>query len=132
MNKKSILISATSLAGLAVVFGAFGAHALKDLLTQTGRLDTFETGVRYQMYHALALFIVGSLFEGQKNRRLSIVAWLFLMGIFLFSGSLYVLSILSIRSAAYLTPIGGLLMVGGWILLLVHLCKTFPSTDVKE
>lgn len=130
MNKKTILISATVFAGFAITFGAFGAHALKDLLIQNGRFDTFETAVRYQVYHAFALFIVGLLFEGQ-NSRLSMVAWLFLIGTFLFSGSLFGLCFLSIKWIVYLTPIGGLLMIGGWLLLLIHLWKTLPNGGGK-
>ena len=131
MNRKSILISATVLGGLAVSFGAFGAHALKEFLIQNGRLETFETAIRYQVYHAFALFIVGLLMDG-KPGRLTLVGWLFFLGTLLFSGSLFMLSILSVKWVVYVTPIGGLLLIGGWGLLLVHLWKTLPNKQFRN
>ena len=100
------------LALLAVAFGAFGAHALKEIVTPE-RLQTFETGVRYQMYHALALLIMSVL--PLKHFR---SAWFLLIGTIIFSGSLYLLVLLDIGIFGAITPIGGVLQIIGWIILL--------------
>lgn len=100
------------LALLAVAFGAFGAHALKDMVTPE-RLQTFETAVRYQMYHALALLIMSVL--PLKNYR---PAWLILLGTIIFSGSLYLLVLLNIGIFGAITPIGGILQITGWAMLI--------------
>ena len=123
MSKKSILISGTLLAGLGVALGAVGAHALQDILIQNGRSNTFETAVRYQLYHAFGLLVVGLLINLQNQNRLGWVAFMFLMGSTLFSGSLYLLSLTSLQWVVYVTPVGGMLMIGGWILLLLHFLK---------
>ncbi len=100
------------LALLAVAFGAFGAHALKDIVTPE-RLQTFETGVRYQMYHALALLIISVL--PLKHFR---SAWFLLIGTIIFSGSLYLLVLTNVGIFGAITPIGGVLQIIGWALLL--------------
>jgi uncharacterized membrane protein YgdD (TMEM256/DUF423 family) len=100
------------LALLAVAFGAFGAHALKEIITPE-RLQTFETGVRYQMYHALALLVMSVL--PLKNYR---AAWLLLIGTIIFSGSLYLLVLTGIGIFGAITPIGGVLQIIGWALLI--------------
>jgi uncharacterized membrane protein YgdD (TMEM256/DUF423 family) len=100
------------LALLAVAFGAFGAHALKEIVTPE-RLQTFETGVRYQMYHALALLIMSAL--PLKNYR---AAWFLLIGTVIFSGSLYILVLSDVGIFGAITPIGGVLQIIGWGLLL--------------
>ena len=110
--KVSILIA--SVFGLiSVVLGAFGAHALKRVL-DPDRLASWETGVRYQMFHALALLAVGLLLA--KDWPLKPTLWLFTLGTVLFSGSIYLLA-LRIGPGAWLgpvTPIGGLLLIAGW------------------
>jgi uncharacterized membrane protein YgdD (TMEM256/DUF423 family) len=100
------------LALLAVAFGAFGAHALRDIVTPE-RLQTFETGVRYQMYHALALLVMSLL--PLKHYR---AAWFILIGTIIFSGSLYVLVLSNIGVFGAITPIGGVLQLVGWALLI--------------
>jgi uncharacterized membrane protein YgdD (TMEM256/DUF423 family) len=100
------------LALLAVAFGAFGAHALKEIVTPE-RLQTFETGVRYQMYHALALLVMSAL--PLKNYR---AAWFLLIGTIIFSGSLYLLVLTGIGIFGAITPIGGVLQLIGWALLI--------------
>jgi uncharacterized membrane protein YgdD (TMEM256/DUF423 family) len=100
------------LALLAVAFGAFGAHALKEIVTPE-RLQTFETGVRYQMYHALALLMMSVL--PLKNYR---AAWFLLIGTIIFSGSLYILILSDIGIFGAITPIGGVLQIIGWVLLI--------------
>ena len=100
------------LAGLGVIIGAFGAHGLRHLLTPD-KLAVFETGVRYHMYHALALLIVGL----QARPRSNLAAGLFVAGIVLFSGSLYAYSITAIPAFAMVTPLGGLCFIAGWGML---------------
>ncbi|MGL4609750.1 MAG: DUF423 domain-containing protein [Trueperaceae bacterium] len=100
------------LALLAVAFGAFGAHALKDMITPE-RLQTFETGVRYQMYHALALLLMSVL--PLKHYQ---AAWFILIGTLIFSGSLYLLVLLNIGIFGAITPIGGALQIIGWVWLI--------------
>jgi uncharacterized membrane protein YgdD (TMEM256/DUF423 family) len=120
MNKRFTLLTGTILAGLAVALGAFGSHALKFMLTQNGRTDTFETAVRYQMYHALALLLVGVLMKSETEKNASIAGGLFLTGTILFSGSLYLLCLYPLPGVVYLTPMGGVLFMAGWIFLLLH------------
>ena len=113
--ERLFFLLATIMGGLAVVLGAFGAHTLK------GRIDpelliTFEIGVRYQMYHALALLAVAKTrLAGARLQTAS--GWLFVSGIALFSGSLYVLTLTGERWLGAITPLGGLAFIGGWLCL---------------
>ena len=113
--EKLFFLLATIMGGLAVVLGAFGAHGLK------GRIDpellvTFEIGVRYQMYHALALLAVAK--TRLAGARLQIASgWMFVSGIALFSGSLYVLTLTGERWLGAITPLGGLALIVGWVCL---------------
>ena len=104
------------LAGLGVAAGAFGAHALKDILDPP-MLQVFETATRYVMYHAFGLCIVSWAIDRYPEQRLEKSGWLFLIGILLFSGSLYVVSLAGIRWVGAVTPIGGLAFMIGWLLL---------------
>jgi uncharacterized membrane protein YgdD (TMEM256/DUF423 family) len=124
MNKKQILIVGSILAGLGVALGAVGAHALKEILMANGRTETFETAVRYQVYHGLALLFVGMLSAKNGRPMLKWVANLFLTGTVFFSGSLFALSLTSIKWVVFVTPVGGVLMIAGWGLLLFHFIKT--------
>lgn len=104
---------------LGVAFGAFGAHALRARLSADA-LAVFETGVRYQMYHAFALLIVALAIGHAGGARLLVIAgWLFTGGIMLFSGSLYALTLLGVPTLGAITPIGGLLFLAGWACLVV-------------
>ena len=103
--------------GLAVAFGAFGAHALKDRLT-TDASSTFETAVRYQMYHALALLALTVAISRWPGSKLPNAAgWLFVAGIVLFSGSLYLLSLIGARWLGAIAPLGGVAFIAGWLCL---------------
>ena len=103
--------------GLAVAFGAFGAHALKAHLTPD-LLATFETGVRYQMYHALALLGVAvALTQWPTSSWPNLAGWLFVIGMLLFSGSLYLLCLTQKRWWGAVTPFGGLAFIAGWLCL---------------
>ena len=126
---QKILLSIAALSGaFAVILGAFGAHALKEKLSPE-QLQTFETGVRYQMYHTFALIAVALLLEKYNNSLLNYSGYLFITGIILFSGSLYLLAtkiLLGIENWIWLgavTPIGGLCFIFGWILLLINFLK---------
>lgn len=104
------------LAGLAVVLGAFGAHTLEGRVT-ADRLSVFETGVRYQMYHALALFAVAWSWSQWPVWQVTWAGYLFLAGILIFSGSLYLLVLTDTPWLGAITPFGGLSFISGWILL---------------
>ena len=102
---------------LAVGLGAFAAHGLKARLPED-LLAIFQTGVQYQMYHALALFGVGLLcLHYQESALLKASGWAFLAGIIIFSGSLYILSLSGVRWLGAITPIGGVAFLTGWLLL---------------
>jgi uncharacterized membrane protein YgdD (TMEM256/DUF423 family) len=103
---------------LDVALGAFGAHALKDALSPEMKA-VYETGVRYQAYHALALFVVAWLSVQFPGRLVSPAGWCFVAGIVLFSGSLYALSLSGVKILGAITPIGGVLFMIGWILVLL-------------
>jgi len=124
--KKNILIAGGILGCLAVILGAFGAHGLKNILT-VDQISSFETGVRYQMYHAILLLFVGSsVFISAKAKKLFFV--FVLWGIILFSGSIYVLATndvtpFNFEVIGFITPIGGALLIIGWLILIVNFVK---------
>lgn len=101
---------------LAVGAGAFGAHALRARLP-ADLLAVFETGARYQMYHALALLAVSWAAARWPGTAVVAAGWLFVAGILLFSGSLYLLSLTGVRWLGAITPLGGVAFLGGWLLL---------------
>lgn len=105
-----------ALAALAVMAGAFGAHALKDRLAPD-MLSVWETGARYHMYHALALLAVAYAGERWPSRLAQTAGWLMVSGILLFSGSLYAMALTDVRLLGAVTPFGGLCLIGGWICL---------------
>ncbi|GGG41305.1 DUF423 domain-containing protein [Bizionia arctica] len=120
MIQQHIIITGAIFGMLSVIFGAFGAHALKKILS-TDQLHSFETGVKYQMYHAILLVALGFNAESIS----SAIYWCFTIGIVLFSFSIYGLVISDakgkkLRFLGPITPIGGLLLVIGWLLLLIH------------
>jgi len=117
MNQKITLLAGAILGALGVALGAFGAHALKNVLTQNGRLETYELAVRYQFYHALALLLVGILMEKFTQPGMQWSSSLILSGVFLFSGSLYLFALTNSKGFAMVTPIGGLFLLSGWIML---------------
>jgi uncharacterized membrane protein YgdD (TMEM256/DUF423 family) len=125
MSTRLILQLAALLGGLAVAIGAFGAHGLRPMLEASGRFDTFETAVRYQFYHTLALLVVGVLAVARPELRgpIGITAALWLGGMLLFSGSLYLLCFTGITKLGAVAPIGGLLLIGGWVRLLLLVSK---------
>ncbi|GCC51520.1 DUF423 domain-containing protein [Chryseotalea sanaruensis] len=119
MTSKHILIVAAASGMLCVALGAFGAHALKETLSEYGRVDTFELAVRYQFFHTLALLFLGL----DTDRKHSLSASLFISGILLFSGSLYFLALTNSTTLVLVTPVGGTLLIAGWASLLWHFIK---------
>ena len=116
MNK-TIFLTGIFLGALAIILGAFGAHGLEEKL-DADAIQTFETGVKYQMYHALALMLVAILISRFPNSILLTVAgYAFVAGIFIFSGSLYALTLTGIKWLGAITPIGGLAFIIGWLCL---------------
>ena len=122
MDKK-IISTGAILGMIAIILGAFGAHALKKVLT-IEELSTFETGVKYQMYHALFLLFIGVM-TGLSQKAKKIIYNLVVLGIIFFSGSIYLLATNSLTSfdfkiIGFVTPIGGLLLISAWGTLLLN------------
>lgn len=128
MHKGFLLIS-TILAALSVILGAFGAHGLKKIVSEE-IIPTFETAVRYQFYHVFALLAVAILYEKFSSKYLVYAGNSFLLGILLFSGSLYLITLLKatntvgLKGIGIITPIGGLFFVAGWILLAIGIMQS--------
>ncbi len=127
MNKNFIAVGSL-LAALAVTLGAFAAHGLKQLVPADS-VQTFQTGVQYQMVHALALVFTGVLHEKFSKKLIRIAGSLFIAGIILFSGSLYLLVIIKatdtvgLNKFGLITPAGGLFFIGGWLCLFFSVWK---------
>ena len=125
---KTYLILGTFLSGLAVALGAFGAHGLKKLVGPE-TVATYQTGVQYQMWHALALIVVAMLYERWHSSLFGYSAISFITGIILFSGSLYLIASMKAMNkvtptaVGILTPIGGLFFILGWVLLLIAIVR---------
>ncbi|MDQ4139281.1 MAG: DUF423 domain-containing protein [Bacteroidota bacterium] len=105
------------------MIGAFGAHSLRSTLEAAQRLETFETAVRYQMYHTLAIFLIGLLQIHFPVKQLRTASLLLLLGILVFSGSLYVLCLSGITVLGAITPFGGILFIAGWLYLFLAITK---------
>jgi uncharacterized membrane protein YgdD (TMEM256/DUF423 family) len=122
------ITSGALIGAMEVVLGAFGAHALRSLLTLE-QLQTFETGVRYQFYHCFALIICGLLYAHAPLRQIKLAATFFLIGIVLFSGSLYAITLLKLNGqvglggVGILTPIGGVFFILGWLFVFAGVIK---------
>lgn len=114
MNARILMGLAGLLGALAVVLGAFGAHALRARLSPD-LLAIWRTGVEYHFYHVFALIAVAVLASSRPSAWLSAAGWLFLAGIVVFSGSLYALTLSGVRVLGAITPIGGLAFIAGWI-----------------
>ncbi|HYE54800.1 MAG TPA: DUF423 domain-containing protein [Chitinophagaceae bacterium] len=125
---KLFLVVGSVLGALSVVLGAFGAHTLKKVLPADS-LATFETGVRYQFYHTFALIAVGLLLQRAQLQWLNWAGYSFMIGILLFSGSLYLLAFLNtpemvgMRKIGIITPFGGLFFIAGWVCMLIGIIK---------
>jgi uncharacterized membrane protein YgdD (TMEM256/DUF423 family) len=124
MNMQRTFLTTAAVAGfLAVALGAFGAHGLKSHLSEQD-LAVYRTAVDYHFWHALALGWLGLLMERLPDRRLNLAGWLFVAGLVIFCGSLYLLSISGMRWLGILTPFGGLAFMGGWLLTVLALMRS--------
>ncbi|MGK2862036.1 MAG: DUF423 domain-containing protein [Chitinophagaceae bacterium] len=127
MHKLFLAIGAL-LAGISVALGAFGAHGLKKIVAAE-TVNTFQTGVQYQMYHAFALMVLAIVFEKFPSRLMNWSGLAFCTGILLFSGSLYLLTIfkatgkVGMEGIGLITPFGGLFLIAGWLLLFAGVLK---------
>lgn len=120
--KKNLTI--TSVLGvITIVLGAFGTHALSKTLTIEG-MSSFETAVRYQMYHIIVLLFVNT-YQGFTTKQKNSISWLFFIGILFFSGSIYTIQLVGIsaKSIWFITPLGGLFLMLGWLLMAVNFAK---------
>ena len=126
---RPFLIAASVFGALGVAIGAFGAHGLEKLTTDSKILHGFQTGTQYQVYHALALLAVAILYEKFPLKAMKWAGYSFIAGIILFSGSLYLLAFLKIQEssavkfAGPVTPLGGICFIAGWFLLLVAVLR---------
>lgn len=116
------------LGALAVALGAFGAHALKQRVSEAA-VNIFETGVRYQFYHVIALLLVAVIYKDFGNRWTTVSGWFFIVGILLFSGSLYLLTFIKAAEKTQynwvgaITPLGGVAFIAGWVCVLIGVMK---------
>lgn len=120
MNKNLIITAV--IGALTIILGAFGAHALEDSLS-VNELKSFETGVRYQMFHVLALLFVNT-YKGFNSKTKNIISLLFFTGILFFSGSIYAITLgVNAKNIWFITPIGGLLFIIGWLKIALSFNK---------
>jgi uncharacterized membrane protein YgdD (TMEM256/DUF423 family) len=119
MNARIWITFGAALGGLAVALGAFGAHGLEDYLAANNQRGNFETAVRYQMYHALALMLIGVLAERRPAKALNVAGACFFAGSLFFCGALYGIALIPMPRLGMVAPIGGALFIAGWVLLLV-------------
>lgn len=128
--ERKILSVASVIGMVAIILGAFGAHALKKVLS-VEQLNTFETGVKYQMYHALFLLFIGTT-SVLADKAKKVILYLVVIGILFFSGSIYLLATndltsFDFRVIGFITPIGGLLLISAWSLLFVGVYKKIKN-----
>jgi uncharacterized membrane protein YgdD (TMEM256/DUF423 family) len=122
MNPSTWFATGAALALLAVILGAFGAHGLKTRV-DPDLLAIFETGVRYHMYHALGLLAVGLAAGRWSSVWIGVAGWLFLAGVAIFSGSLYLMALTGLRWLGAVTPVGGVALILGWVALLLGVLR---------
>lgn len=129
-NMKPFAIIGSILALLGVAIGAFGAHGLEDKISED-MLANYQTGAQYQMYHALGLLLIGLIADKLSSSKLIRAAgWLLTVGVVIFSGSLYILSISGNKTFGAITPIGGVCFIIGWACLAIAIWKQAkPSTN---
>ncbi len=121
--QRTTIILGALVGGLAVGLGAFGAHALKDILLQTNRTDTYELAVEYQFYHALAILLLAALVDNINPGLASWARLCFALGSLIFCGSLYILSLSGVTIWGAVTPIGGVLFIAGWTIFALAAIK---------
>lgn len=119
---KKALVLGSGMLALAVLIGAFGAHGLKNMV-EADKLVTFETGVRYHFYHGFGLMLVGLIQQNFQALSLSVSTWSFLVGTILFSFNCYFYVLTGMKVFAMIVPVGGLLFVLGWIVMMIKILK---------
>lgn len=119
MKSHEVIRTASVFGLLAIVIGTFGTHSLENILVENNRVETFETALQYHFHHTLALLFISVLFQYKSNSYLKWVVYLFVIGIVIFSGSLYVLALTNITLLGAITPFGGLSFIAGWIVLFL-------------
>lgn len=124
MNARFFLQFVSASGFIAVALGAFGAHALKDKLLSNNLLETYQTAVQYQFYHTLSLLGIALLMSRLQTPLLGYSGWCMMIGIFIFSGSLYTLCFTGMKWLGAVTPIGGLFLLAGWALLFWAVLKS--------
>ncbi len=131
--QRTFFRTAAILAMFSVILGAFGAHVLKEYLTEQS-LDSFQTATTYMMNHAIALFIVGKMYRHYKKKTMVWAGNFFVMGIIMFSGSIYLSIVLKflgyekLTLVNLITPVGGLMFILGWLMLFISI----PTREVKQ
>jgi uncharacterized membrane protein YgdD (TMEM256/DUF423 family) len=126
MQRKKLVLLGSCFGGIGIILGAFGAHGLESIISEDA-IITFETGVKYQIYHALfLLFLSTQTFTTEKLNK--ILFWLILAGVVFFSGSIYGLATneltsFDFKAIAWITPIGGTLLILSWALVFIHIIK---------
>ena len=121
--KKLILSTASILGFMSIVLGAFGAHLLEDYLILSDKLNSFETAVKYQFYHVFFLMILGLCYNQFDKSLIKYAFFSVLIGVFLFSGSLYVICFTNLTMFGSLTPFGGFFLIMAWLLFLFSIRK---------
>ena len=119
---KTLLLSGLFFCGFSVLMGAFGAHALKDKLSEYS-ISIYDKAVFYQIFHAIGILLVSILGQVFNTQDFNTSGWLFIIGILLFSGSLFILSFTGIKWLGAITPIGGVMFIVGWFLLFFKVLK---------
>ena len=124
LSKRSTLLMGALFGGLGAALGAFGAHAFKPTLIATNHLDTYELPVRYQFYHSFAILFIGLLMnDNSPGSKFKTAALFMILGTILFCGSLYALAFNSGKGIAFITPIGGVFFILGWIWLALGVLR---------
>ncbi len=121
--KRTAYLSGAVLGFLAVALGAFGAHAWEDILSANGYTDTFETGSRYHLIHSVLLIGMGLIAERSESKWLRVGIVACILGVTIFAGTLYLLSLLNIPILGAITPVGGIGMLTAWVCIFMHFIK---------
>lgn len=126
MSGRVFILIGSLAASISVLAGAFGAHSLAEVLDT--RAGVYDTAARYHMYHSLAIILVGLLYRRHRGRMLWIAGWLFVAGVLLFSGSLYILAISGVTSWGAIAPVGGAMFVLAWVMVGVSVWRAPHAT----
>jgi uncharacterized membrane protein YgdD (TMEM256/DUF423 family) len=123
MTAQKSLLAGAILGILGVALGAFGAHALKPMLLESGRVETYELAIRYGFYHAFALLLIGIIQQTNTGKIIRWSAISILIGTILFSGSLLLICFINLKPIVFVTPLGGVSLIVGWLFLAIGIVK---------